>query len=182
MWSQLGLIFFGGIMSLLGSVVYVLLEGKIRKKDLIRSNARERLEHLYLPLEKCIQKGLHPGDEVYLNNSIIKEIIEIIDEKRIYASPNLLEHIDEIKQSCDLEGPDIFEIPEFHSLDSELHEIIMYEKDELLKIAGLGRVEPFGKPGPKKRQKARMRKDNLKRRWSRLKRRLKIGSDLDNLI
>ncbi len=146
MAKELLLILFGGFMSLLGSAVYSLLEGWNRKKEIIRSNARERLEKLYIPLIDFIEAGQVP-DDPSLERQELMHIKKLISKNRIYASPRLMQMVyrmEELYFEIDRFGENQLnkkEKKEFDNLDWNFREVISEDYHKLMNIAGLGKID-----------------------------------------
>lgn len=132
--AALGGSLIGGIMSLLGTKLAADKEYRLKREDIIRKAAEERIKMLYEPLLNLMSPG-PPYDDFCFDPELCGRIINIIEKNEKYASPDLLNIFWKFRFSL---YNNFEEISKGH--DVAIYDIVFSEYEKLKDVLGFGRI------------------------------------------
>ena len=97
MWKEVMLVLAGGAVSIVTAYFTSVFERKNRQVDIAAEKAVERLNNLYTPLVKKANFCIEP-DAFEPDDSILNEMMNIIEKNEVYASPELNRLFGKIKR------------------------------------------------------------------------------------
>ncbi|OHB80146.1 MAG: hypothetical protein A2Z25_07090 [Planctomycetes bacterium RBG_16_55_9] len=126
----------GGLVTLLGAKFTRSAEYRLKKEEILREKADDRIKFLYRPLLKLMSPS-PPYDDFYLESEVCKDVINLIEKNELYTSPDLLKLFREFRYAyCNGTG----ESNRASNIDSDLYEKAYSEYEDLKNILGYGLI------------------------------------------
>jgi hypothetical protein len=127
----------GGMMTLLGAKYTIGEEYHLKKEEVRREKADDRIKFLYGPLLKLMSPP-PPYDDSYLEPNVCTEVINLIEKNELYASPDLLELFWEFRY-VHYNGTE--ESNTTSKIDSDLYKKAFSDYEDLRDILGYGPIK-----------------------------------------
>jgi hypothetical protein len=165
----------GGVLTVVGARLKISAEYRLKKEEVLRKKADDRIRCLYAPLLKLMSPP-PPYDDFWLESDVCRKVINLIEKNELYASPDLLELFGEFRR---LHYDDAKALDNPSKIGSDLYDKAYSEYEDLKNTLGYGVISKqsraYVSPFRKIRSSLRSSLDTMKiRLWKMNRKRRKL--------